>query len=69
MEKKNPTRRSVIKALALTTAMAGNVNLWAAGTAQKKKEAMKLKGNINHSVCQWTFGKMPLDELCLNAKN
>ena len=24
----------------------------------------KLKGNINHSVCYWTYGFLPLDELC-----
>lgn len=24
----------------------------------------KLKGNINHSVCYWTYNFLPLDELC-----
>lgn len=27
-----------------------------------------LKGNINHSVCQWCFSYMPLEELVLAAK-
>ncbi len=26
-----------------------------------------LKGNINHSVCRWCYGKIPLDELCKSA--
>jgi len=26
-----------------------------------------LKGNINHSVCQWCFGSTPLEELCERA--
>ena len=27
-----------------------------------------LKGNINHSVCQWTYGFMPVEELCKVVK-
>ena len=27
-----------------------------------------LKGNINHSVCQWSYGFLSLDELCLLVK-
>lgn len=28
----------------------------------------KLKGNINHSVCQWTYNFLSLDELCQAVK-
>ena len=28
----------------------------------------KLKGNINHSVCRWTYSFLPLDELCKVVK-
>jgi hydroxypyruvate isomerase len=31
-------------------------------------EAYKLKGNINHSVCQWTYNFIPLEELCVEVK-
>ena len=27
-----------------------------------------LKNNINHSVCRWTYDFLPLDELCVTAK-
>jgi hydroxypyruvate isomerase len=27
-----------------------------------------LKGNINHSVCQWTYNHIPLEELCVEVK-
>lgn len=27
----------------------------------------KLKGNINHSVCAWCYGGIPLDKLCTDA--
>lgn len=29
---------------------------------------MKLKGNINHSVCRWTFDYLSLQELCTTVK-
>lgn len=40
--------------------------------AHKKSEKDKvftLKGNINHSVCQWCYPDLSLDELCLLAKD
>ena len=32
------------------------------------KKQQKLKGNINHSVCQWTYGSIPLEQLCQEVK-
>jgi len=29
---------------------------------------LKFKGNINHSVCQWTYGFLPIEELCQVVK-
>ncbi len=28
----------------------------------------KLKGNVNHSVCRWTFGSLSVDDLCRAVK-
>ncbi len=28
----------------------------------------KLHGRVNHSVCKWCYGKIPLEEMCLAAK-
>ncbi|HEX6191549.1 MAG TPA: TIM barrel protein [Chitinophagaceae bacterium] len=36
--------------------------------ASTNNMGVKLKGNINHSVCSWTYNFMPLNELCLLAK-
>ncbi|MEO7314539.1 MAG: TIM barrel protein [Ginsengibacter sp.] len=63
------SRRKLIKAMALgtTAAMAAP-----AITFAKQFEAepdLKLKGNINHSVCQWTYSFMPLEELCKTVKD
>ena len=62
-------RRKLIKNLLLTgTAAAASpaVSLATCGTASKP---FTVKGNINHSVCAWTYGFLSLDELCQVVKN
>ena len=49
------------------TAVAASPVLAMASTTNVMKEE-KLKGAINHSVCQWTYNFMPLDELCQQVK-
>jgi hydroxypyruvate isomerase len=63
---KKTNRREALKHLALSSvAMTTAGSLFA--TEQKDKH-FKLKGNINHSVCQWTYNFLPLDELCQVVK-
>lgn len=38
-------------------------------TVPQEAAVALLKGNINHSVCRWCYGKIPLDELCQAAKS
>ena len=63
-------RRSVIKNL-----VAGSVALPAskifAGDMSKSNtdKPLQLKGNINHSVCQWTYNFLPLEDLCKLVKS
>ena len=33
-----------------------------------EKKSLKFKGNINHSVCQWTYNFISLEELCKVVK-
>jgi len=40
-----------------------------AGAAPKKTETLKLKGNINHSVCGWTYSFLSTEELCKVVKD
>jgi hydroxypyruvate isomerase len=57
-------RRTIIKSLAMGTAgLAINKNV-AAAMETDKEEMYKLKGNINHSVCRWTYSFLSLEELC-----
>lgn len=64
-------RRNAIKNLVAGTAALGAATMLPAIAAgQKKKDSpLKLKGNINHSVCQWCYNFMSLEELCLLVKS
>ncbi|QGW27939.1 hydroxypyruvate isomerase family protein [Phnomibacter ginsenosidimutans] len=61
------SRASVIKNI-----VAGTAGISLLGASQqalaKAMEDQPLKGNINHSVCRWTYDFLSLDELCVLAK-
>ncbi len=54
--------------------VAGSASLVAANTLLSSftetntSKSFALKGNINHSVCRWCYGGIPLDELCAASK-
>jgi hydroxypyruvate isomerase len=57
-------RRTIIKSFALGTAgLAINKNV-AAAMETDDNEMYKLKSNIRHSVCRWTYDFLSLEELC-----
>jgi len=63
------SRRSVLKnivggAAILSTPMA----LTEVFAASDKALGPELKGRINQSVCRWCYGKIPLEDLCREAK-
>jgi len=65
--KEKTSRRELIKKLALTgTVLAASPTISFAGSQPDMNK--KLKGNINHSVCYWTYNFIPLDELCTTVK-
>jgi len=64
------SRRKVIKNM-----LAGSAALVAGGSAlssysphPKSENTLKLKGNINHSVCRWCYEKIPFEEFCQQVK-
>lgn len=66
--KKQTSRRTLLKQLA-----AGSLAVTALPTLQAFAttdimEENKLKGNINHSVCQWTYNFLSLEQLCIEVK-
>lgn len=61
-------RRKLIKNILLTgTAAAATPALSFASDKESTKDE-KLKGNINHSVCQWTYNFLSVEELCQAVK-
>lgn len=67
--KKSTSRRDVLKTMATGSLAAAALSpLEILASPLMDNEQLKLKGNIRHSVCQWTYGDLPLDELCKAAK-
>lgn len=60
-------RRTALKSLVAGTAALAFTNKINA-SAEDSGYRLPLKGNINHSVCQWTYGYLPLEELCQLVK-
>ncbi|MEJ7912696.1 MAG: hydroxypyruvate isomerase, partial [Chitinophagaceae bacterium] len=63
-----PTRRNVIKQLVIggSAAVASPLVSLACNTTPEVMGTKK--GNVNHSVCRWTYGHLPLDKLCIAVK-
>lgn len=59
------TRRSAIRTMAGSATLLGAASL--TPTLPAADDNGKLKGNINHSVCRWCYGKISLDDLCKAA--
>jgi hydroxypyruvate isomerase len=63
-------RRTLIKNMLTATAAIGAASsLPLVAEANKKDKPLKFKGNINHSVCQWCYNFMPLEDLCKLVKS
>jgi hydroxypyruvate isomerase len=59
------SRRKAIKSLVVggSAVVGASAISWA-----DKQIDSSLKGNINHSVCQWTYNFLPLEDLCKAVK-
>ncbi len=60
------TRKQAIKNLGVSALSVAAIPSLAFDTKGVSK--LNLKGNINHSVCQWCYSSMPLEELVVAAK-
>ncbi len=70
--KKNESRRKALKQIAgvaLAAGIAPGLASFSNCTYNKKNKATTLKGNINHSVCWWTFSHLSLEEMCALVKS
>jgi hydroxypyruvate isomerase len=60
-------RRRALKNIGLTMAGLGTLAQGFASTSESSAN-MKLKGNINHAVCRWTYSHLALEDLCKAVK-
>ena len=64
---KKTNRREALKQIAI-----GSMSIGAASSLvfkeENSNEPYRFKGNVNHSVCWWTYNFIPLEELCLAVK-
>jgi len=66
---KKSNRREALKNIAGSALAAGSlISLSSYSKPSHNDEPFKMKGNINHSVCQWTYNFLSLEELCLVVK-
>lgn len=63
------SRRSAIKNIVAGTAALGAAGMLPSYTFARQKKTSALKGNINHSVCQWTYDFLTVEELCKAVKD
>jgi len=67
---KESQRRTAIKKILLATtglSMADGLAINSQKTVDNKTKSL-MKGNINHSVCKWCYGEIPLDEFAIKIK-
>jgi hydroxypyruvate isomerase len=62
------SRRKMLKQVAAASLAATAFPSINALASSNMEENTKLKGKINHSVCQWTYSYLPLEELCVLVK-
>ena len=63
----NHSRRLAIKNLVAGTAAVGTAGMLSSFTSTTDNQ-QTLKGKINHSVCRWCFGSVPLEEFAVAVK-
>ncbi len=69
MPSKQNRRLAIKNLLAGTAAIGASSMLPAMASSENENELiLKFKGNINHSVCQWCYNFIPLEELCQAVK-
>ncbi|MBZ5855678.1 hydroxypyruvate isomerase family protein [Flavihumibacter profundi] len=63
------SRRDAVKKMLAAGAGVAFAPIAGMASCSEQAEHHNMKGNINHSVCRWTYGHLTLDELCTAAKD
>lgn len=67
--KKPTTRREAFKNIVLGSAAVMTASSVSAANSNQNEKKYMFKGNIKHSVCEWTYNFISLDELCKAVKD
>ncbi len=63
------SRRTALKTLTGTAlTLPALTTSFASAMTESNNVAPMLKGRINHSVCKWCYGKIPLEDFCKSVK-
>jgi hydroxypyruvate isomerase len=62
-------RRNLLRQLALGSLAITGAHSLASASSCSPKMNRNLKNNIRHSVCRWTYGFLPLEELCTTVRS
>jgi hydroxypyruvate isomerase len=62
------TRRQALKTMLAGAAALSTPNIPLSGMTEDQAVSAPRKGNINHAVCRWCYGSIPLEDLCASAK-
>src|SRR4051812_35282116 len=65
---KKTSRRKLIKDMMKGAMAVSALPSLVAFVINKSNDYTVLKGNINHSVCRWTYDFLPLEKLCKAVK-
>ena len=66
--KPEKSRRQAIKTMSAGASLFALNPLSLSPNMENEVKPKKLKGNINHSVCRWCYNKIPMEQLCIEAK-
>jgi len=61
------SRRQLLKQIAVGSLAVAANPIASLAAADNNEMSNKLKGNVNHSVCRWTYSFLKLEELCVVA--
>ena len=66
--KQEKSRRQALKTMSAGASLLALNPLSLSQNMENEVKPKKLNGNIKHSVCRWCYNKIPLDQLCIEAK-
>jgi hydroxypyruvate isomerase len=62
-------RRTAFKHILAGSAAVVSTTILSSFNSPEKDKTVRLKGNVNHSVCRWTYNKLSVEELCKTTKD